>query len=96
MIDLSGSLVVRYNTHKQVPFSRDRLFISLYESCKHRADAVSVAHELTSTVVGQLMQKIIDGSISRNTIVAITTKTLERFEPTAATIYRAFHRAESA
>jgi transcriptional regulator NrdR family protein len=82
---------VRHSARVLQPFSRDKLFMSLYESCKHRPTALTDADGLTSTVTHLLLQQLSEGSIGREEIIMITTAVLERFDRTAATIYSAYH-----
>lgn len=74
-------------------FNRNKLFISLYESCKHRPTAITDAEALTATIVQQAIETSESGVIQRNSLAAIAAKTLERFDKSAATIYRAYHPA---
>ena len=91
--DLAASIVVQYSPRDLRPFSRDILFISIYESCKHRPAAVQDADELTQTVLSLLRTHINNGTLLREQIVLVTSETLARFDKTAATIYSAFHKA---
>jgi len=73
------------------PFNRDALYISIYESCKHRPKSISDASALTQTVL-DILTKIRHGAIvERNDIVKTTADVLQRFDTTAATIYAAYH-----
>jgi hypothetical protein len=83
--------MVRENAHELTPFSRDNLFVSVYEACKHRSEALSNANALTQTIIGLLRGHIREGIIDRDTIVKIATLTLGRFDATAGTVYKAYH-----
>jgi transcriptional regulator NrdR family protein len=74
------------------PFSRDKLFMSLYESCKHRPTALTDADGLADTVMQHVLQHLNEGVVGREEIAAISTAVLERFDRTAATIYSAYHK----
>lgn len=84
---------MRYTERDIRPFNRDTLFISLYECCKHRPQAIEDAAGLTQTVTDHLAGLITEGAVDRFTIVTITTKILGRFDKTAAAVYTAFHKA---
>ncbi len=77
---------------KLAPFSRDKLFVSIFESCKHRPKGIDDAAFLTQTVINDFWA---DGAQSallhRNHIVHTVYQVLDRFDPTAAALYRAYH-----
>jgi transcriptional repressor NrdR len=89
-IDLSKTISLRRKTQLE-PFSRESLLVSLYDSLRHRSDALADATAITSTIISQLPPLIIDAAIDRNDLVAIATETLSRFDNVAATHYAAFH-----
>ncbi len=73
------------------PFSRDKLFISLYEACRHRKTAISDATGLTDTVLSKLWPRIETAALTRTQVIAATSEVLKRFDRAAATAYRAYH-----
>jgi transcriptional regulator NrdR family protein len=79
------------------PFDRDKLFISLYNSLRHRTDASIAARGLTDTVIARILKSAgaNNGRIHRQTIRQTALQTLERFDAAAATHYLAFHSATS-
>ena len=88
--DLSGSITVK--SHKQLEaFHRDKLFMSVYDSLKHRKTALSDATELTDTIIGYLQPYMKDVTIQKQTIIFLTLQSLRRFDKVAATHYEAFH-----
>jgi transcriptional regulator NrdR family protein len=105
-IDLSQALVVQDSGQKNAksvakkldlqPFDRDRLFISIYESLRHRPTAAQDARGLADTVTAQLIKSgrtlIPHGLISNRTIAEHVISTLQRFDKAAATHYAAFHK----
>lgn len=91
-IDTSQALMYTHHKHSE-PFSRDTLLLSIYDSLKHRKTATKDATALTATVMSHLYPLIHDASLSRDTVTEVTAATLERFDPIAATHYRAFHPA---
>ncbi len=90
-IDLETAVTVAARG-KLKPFSHDTLFVSVYESLRHRPDAVSDATQLTDTVITLLTKQVVDGSIDRALIIKVTGTVLERFDNAAASHYRAFHK----
>jgi transcriptional regulator NrdR family protein len=73
------------------PFSRDKLFISVYEACRHRKTASEDARALTDTVVKQLVGAKHSATVRRHHVVTVTTGVLERFDRVAAIQYLAYH-----
>lgn len=91
IVEFGTSIAVRRSERELTPFSRDELFISIYESCKHRPAALSNAAALTQTVIGLLRAHIVEGVLDRDVIAAVTAAALERFDPTVGTMYKAYH-----
>ena len=73
------------------PFSRDILFVSILDSCRHRKTAVGDATALTSTILGRILPLIHDGVIDRNDLIVIVAETLKRFDKAAHVYYAAYH-----
>lgn len=73
------------------PFSRDKLFVSLYESLRHRKQATSDATALTDTVITRLYPLVTVGAVASTDIIEVTSVVLKHFDQAAATHYRAFH-----
>jgi transcriptional regulator NrdR family protein len=88
--DTSQALRIRTVSGLQ-PFSRDTLLLSVYDSLRHRKTAVTDATALTTTIIGNLYGLVEDATVPRDAITEVTTAVLERFDPVAATHYRAFH-----
>ncbi len=93
-IDLSGSIMVR-NVSQLQPFERDKLFMSIYDSLKHRKSALKDATGLTDTVISHLYPYMQDGAIQRSLIIENVITVLERFDKPAAVHYKAFHPTSS-
>jgi transcriptional regulator NrdR family protein len=91
--DLSTALAVRYSARDIRPFSRDTLYISLYESCKHRPQAILDADGLLQTVLSLLRPQITNGTVTRADIIKTASAVLKRFDATGAAVYIAFHPA---
>jgi transcriptional regulator NrdR family protein len=89
-IDLSQALVVANGTKLQ-PFDRDRLFLSLHESLRHRPTALSDARALAETVAAQLIKVSENGLLPATAIRRTALNTLQRFDHAAATHYAAYH-----
>lgn len=88
---LSTSFMVEDQTSRKLkPFTRDKLFLSIFTSCRHRSDALQDAIALTETVLAALdfpQHK----SINTRQIAQTTHSILERFDTVAATLYKAYH-----
>lgn len=89
-LDLSKALVIQKGKELQA-FSRDQLFTSIYESCRHRAAAAQDAANLTDTIISTLLSRTTQGLLTTATIVEIATAVLGRFDNAAAVQYAAFH-----
>ncbi len=77
------------------PFDRDRLFISVYESLRHRPTAASDARGLADTITARLVKQSKQGVISTQALVTAALETLQHFDQAAATYYAAFHRTRN-
>ena len=87
-------LVTRIDAKKLLPFSRDKLFLSLFQSLGHRKDALNSATALTSTVIGRLINRkyVINGALDTKSITEVAHEVLKRFDPLAASTYKAYHQ----
>lgn len=94
LTDLSTSLAVSYSPTDLRPFVRELLFMSIYESCKHRPQAIYDATHISQTVIAKVfttLSQADNGVITRDTLVEICAATLEAFDSAAATMYGAYH-----
>ena len=89
-VDLASAFRVRTEA-ALAPFSRDILFVSIYESCKHRKTALQDATELTATIITTLPTIHKKSVIEHSDLVQTIHQTLQRFDTIAATLYLAFH-----
>lgn len=102
-LDLTQAIIVANNVSNHTssqngnyqlslqPFDRDRLFISLYESLRHRPQAASDARGLADTVIARIIKSTVSGQTDNQTIGTLVLNTLQRFDKAAATHYAAFH-----
>lgn len=90
-IDYSQSLVVRSKDSKLAPFRRDKLFLSIYQSCRHRQAPVLDASALVATAMAAITLQSEKGVIDAALIRSTTYSVLHRFDKVAAVQYRAFH-----
>ena len=88
--DFLTSLSVR-RSKKIEPFSRDKLFLSIHDSLKHRKSATSDATALTDTVLSKLYPLLGEGSLDEREITLVVCEVLAAFDPASATYYRAYH-----
>lgn len=73
------------------PFSRDKLFLSLYKSCGHRKNALDDAKGLTDTIISKLPTYLVDGTLASHDIVRVAQVALNRFDKAASAHYQAYH-----
>jgi transcriptional regulator NrdR family protein len=90
-IDLSKVWVVKNRFSKIEPFSRDKLFLSLYNSLGHRKTALNDASAITTTIISKISEKSSSGLIEFNDISETVLNILSKFDKSAATYYRAYH-----
>ena len=90
--DLSSSFMVQKNG-SLTPFSRDTLYISIYESCKHRERATTDAQDLTKTIITKLVsgRSHTNSAIDLSDIIEISLRTLMAFDTAAGSYYQAYH-----
>jgi len=94
LIDWSGSIVVSDLRGPQMaPFSRDKLFISIYKSCGHRHTAINDASALVETIIQQLLIKKDRNRalVTKSDIIKTVQDVLSRFDKVAAVAYGAYH-----
>lgn len=84
---------VRSTGHLE-PFSRDKLFLSLYRSCEHRRTALGDAKGLTETVISRLAAYVRDGTVRNSDITGVTQVALNRFDKAASVHYAARHKGD--
>ena len=95
-VDLGGTVAIKRHAGQLTPFSRDNLFMSIYESCKHRPKAIADAGWLTQTAIAKLRHVISEGTLERDAIVSTVHTILEHFDKPAATVYAAYHPMDKA
>ena len=94
-VDLTGSLVVKQPDSSVAPFSRDTLFVSIYNALGHRTDAVAAANALTATIIARLRKSITGAIVSRGDLIAIASEVLKHFDAAAVVQYAAYHPSKS-
>jgi transcriptional repressor NrdR len=75
-----------------IPFSRDKLLLSLHRSLQHRPEALSDASALADTVIKKLLTIVNDGRLETQRIRTTVQVALNRFDQAASTHYAAFHK----
>ncbi len=73
------------------PFSQDKLFLSIWQSCRHRATAKEDARQLTDTVMEKLRLKQQRGILAVYTVIDVVQVVLNRFDKAASVYYAALH-----
>lgn len=89
--DIGAVIKVQNSNGTSRPFSRDKLFISVYEACRHRKTALGDATGLTDTIIALVANHKTDGIIKQSDLVSGTLKVLKRFDTVASTYYKAYH-----
>jgi transcriptional regulator NrdR family protein len=91
--DFAGSFMLRNSDGSLHAFSRDKLFLSIYESCKHRKNATDDSSAITLNIIGRLNSFSASGEILRRELIGIVMDVLANFDPTAASVYSGLHPA---
>lgn len=90
--DLNASLRVESLDGKQLtPFSRAKLFVSIYECLKHLPKPAQTADELTNTVTTALLNTK-SAVLSQKVIARNTHAIVSRFNKLAGDQYAAYHK----
>ena len=89
-VDLGSAIVVKDAESNLTPFDRDRLFLSIYESCRHRPSANTDAKALTATIISNLLSLLDSKPLDKQQIITVSLGVLGNFDTAAATIYKAF------
>lgn len=92
IFDLATSVSVEAGNTTLQPFQREKLLLSIYESCRHRPNALPAALSLTQTIISELLGDLRHGKIARSQIITTAVAVLQRFDSTAAAVYQAYHR----
>lgn len=91
-IDLSAAFMVSsISAGPPVPFSRDKLFLSIVRACGHRDDQVQDAGALTETVIVGTAATANESLVQREALAKKIYEVLLNFDDAAATHYRAYH-----
>ncbi len=86
-----GSISVKRKDGSFQPFSRDKLFFSIFLACGHRKDALAAASALTDTVVSRIIHQIKSPELPSGEIVKLTSSVLKKFDKAAYAQYSAYH-----
>ena len=87
----SASWRVQDSKGRLKPFSRDKLLLSLYNSCGHRSTALNDASGLSDTVIKRLLAQTDNGLLNKKTIAEVSLVVLNRFDKSASVHYLANH-----
>ncbi|MEK7602946.1 MAG: hypothetical protein AAB459_01730 [Patescibacteria group bacterium] len=82
---------MKHISGKLEPFSRDKLFLTVFDSLKHREAAQSDATSLTDTILNKVLIKSNASIIEAEIIFDATLEVLDRFDTHAAAHYRAYN-----
>jgi len=89
--DFEQSWMVIAKNGQLQPFLSDKLYLSVYDSLKHRSTAISDARHITKTVISLILRKAQNGTINSSLIADTAKVCLNRFDKTASIHYQAFH-----
>jgi transcriptional repressor NrdR len=91
--DVSSTVMVTRtgSASRLEPLSRDKLFVSLYESCRHRPTALKDAEALTATVINKALKQLQNGTLIKQDLQKIAQQTLKHFDSNAAVHYKAYY-----
>lgn len=96
VLELETAVMVQKESFSDFePFSRDKLFISIYESCRHRKNATNDASALTLTVLNKILFGIKNGTVTNKSITLAVIDTLKNFDKAAETMYSAYHQIKN-
>ncbi len=74
-------------------FMRDKLFVSIYDSLRHRRTAIQDANALTATIMSKLA-KISSGSqIDKTKLLSTAYECLKHFDKAAAVHFQAYYNS---
>lgn len=88
--DLEISIRVKHPSGSLEPFSRDKLFISVYRSLSHRKTALQDATALTDTIISLLLKQK-SSVFTQKIIIDQINRVLLNFDEVARTYYVAHH-----
>lgn len=89
-VELGGNISVKSKERLEA-FKRDKLFVSVFDSLRHRKTALEDATALTDTIIYKLLPFMNDATLEKHLVIRITLDCLRRFDTVAATHYVAFH-----
>ena len=90
--DYSAAWRVQISKASLLPFNRDKLFLSLYNSLQHRPTALTDAAGIADTVIKKLLSVQQAGLLQSHQITQAATVALHRFDTAASVHYQAFHK----
>ena len=83
--------LARNNSKHLEPFNRTKLYISIYQSLKHRNKALEEAEELTNTVIMKMSNKVRDGLVFIEDLKESVMEILNNFDNTSLVYYKAYY-----
>ena len=93
--DYSSAWVVSKKHSKALePFNFNKLYISIYESLKHREKAIIEAEHLTNTIINSLSKIAMDGYINIDSLQNEAFNVLDKFDNIGALHYKAYYQKD--
>ena len=82
---------VRHSTGVLSPFERDKLYLSVFESLRHRDDATASATAITDSILARLFASSTSATLTKTCIIQNTFEVLTNFDMAAKVHYAAYH-----
>ena len=73
------------------PFERDKLYLSVFESLRHRDDATASATAITDSILARLFASSTSATLTTTCIIQNTVEVLTNFDMAAKVHYAAYH-----
>lgn len=90
-VDYPKSFMLELPDKSLTPFTRDKLFLSIYRSSEHRKTAVDDASALSDTVIAKLIRTSTESVIPAHKLAQLVYDTLKNFDHASAVQFAAYH-----
>lgn len=90
-VDYPKTLAIEMPDNSLRPFTKEKLFLSIHKSCKHRITAVDDAAALTDTVIAKLVRTGTQSVILAQQLAELVHATLSNFDSASAVQFAAYH-----
>jgi transcriptional regulator NrdR family protein len=90
-VDYPKSLILEMPDASLRPFTKEKLFLSMYKSCEHRKSAVDDAAALTDTVISKIVRTGTKSVVPASQLANLVYETLKNFDSASAVQFAAYH-----